>query len=74
MAYLGIGYSGQKASFLREQVNKQIAWLKGDRLPRFFGDDFIVLYDSNTAREFAKKCINSDKDNSIQIYTMEKQN
>ena len=73
MAYLGIGYSGQKKSFLRQQVKKQINWLKGDRLPRFFGDDFIVLYDSNTAREFAKKCVDTDKDDAIQIYSMERQ-
>jgi hypothetical protein len=71
MAYLGIGYSGEKKSFLREQVNNRIDWLKGDRLPRFFGDDFIVLYDSNTAREFAKKCIDADGEDAIQIYTMD---
>ena len=73
MAYLGIGYSGPEASFLREQVNKQIDWLKGDRLPRFYGDDFIVLYDSNTAREFARKCIMADINDAVHIYTMEKQ-
>jgi len=71
MAYLGIGYSGEKESFLRDQVNKRIDWLKGDRLPRFFGDDFIVLYDSNTAREFAKKCIDADDEDTIQLYTMD---
>lgn len=71
MAYLGIGYSGEKESFLRDQVNKRIDWLKGDRLPRFFGDDFIVLYDSNTAREFAKKCIDADDEDAIQLYTMD---
>ncbi len=73
MAYLGIGYSGPEASFLREQVNKQIDWLKGDRLPRFYGDDFIVLYDSNTAREFAKKCKKADQNDALHIYTMENQ-
>jgi hypothetical protein len=71
MAYLGIGYSGPEKAFLREQVNKQIDWLKSDRLPRFYGDDFVVLYDSNTAREFAKKCTAAD--NAVHIYTMEKQ-
>ena len=74
MAYLGIGYSGPETSFLREQVNKRSDWLKGDRLPRFYGDDFIVLYDSNTAREFAKKCMAADPHGDIHIYTMEKQN
>lgn len=73
MAYLGIGYSGRNGTFLREQVNKQINWLKGDRLPRFFGDTFVVLYDSNTAREFAKKCSDADTESAVQIYTMEKQ-
>ncbi len=73
MAYLGIGYSGPQNSFLREQVNRQIDWLKGDRLPRFYGDDFIVLYDSNTAREFVKKCRLEDRDNALHVYVMEKQ-
>lgn len=73
MAYLGIGYSGENTSFLRDLVNEQISWLKGDRLPRFFGDSFIVLYDSNTAREFAKKCNDADTEDAIQIYTMDKQ-
>jgi len=73
MAYVGIGYSGPEASFLREQVNRHIDWLKGDRLPRFYGDDFVVLYDSNTAREFAKKCRRADRSNAIHIFTMEKQ-
>ena len=59
--------------FLRDLVNKHIDWLKGDRLPRFFGDDFIVLYDSNTAREFAKKCKEaSDDENVIVVYPMDK--
>jgi len=73
MAYLGIGYSGPEASFLREQVTRHIDWLKGDRLPRFFGDDFVVLYDSNTAREFAKKCSHADRNGAVHIFIMEKQ-
>ena len=73
MAYLGIGYSGPETAFLREQVNLHIDWLKGDRLPRFYGDDFIVLYDSNTAREFAGKCRRADTNSAIHIYTMDKQ-
>jgi hypothetical protein len=73
MTYLGIGYSGPDKLFLRDLVNKHIHWLKGDRLPRFFGDAFIVLYDSNTAREFAKKCKEaSDDENVIVIYPMDK--
>lgn len=73
MAYLGIGYSGSEKTFMRDQVNNHINWLKSDRLPRFYGDDFVVLYDSNTAREFAKKCKSADAENAVHIYTMEKQ-
>lgn len=73
MAYLGIGYSGQDTSFLRDLVNKHINWLKGDRLPRFFGDCFLILYDSNTAREFAKKCKDAAAgDENITFFTMDK--
>jgi len=72
MSYLGIGYTGSNQSFLREEVNKYIDWLKGDRLPRFFGDSFLVLYDSNTAREFAKKCKKDSDKSTIIIYHMER--
>jgi hypothetical protein len=72
VAYLGIGYSGSDSSFLREQVNIHLNWLKGDRLPRFFGDSFLVLYDSNTAREFARKIRQTATDNSITVYPMER--
>ena len=72
MAYLGIGYSGSDESFLRDLVSEHINWLKGDRLPRFFGDAFIVLYDSNTAREFAKKCKDAAEPGSITIYPMDR--
>ncbi|MBD3346300.1 MAG: hypothetical protein GF401_14690 [Chitinivibrionales bacterium] len=72
MAYIGIGYSGEDSGFLRNQVDKHIQWLKGDRLPRFFGERFLVLYDSNTAREFAKKCIDAAEENSITTYPMER--
>lgn len=73
MAYLGIGYSGTDTSFLHNQVTKEISWLKGDRLPHLYGNDFLVLFDSNTAREFAKKCREADTSGSIHIYTMDKQ-
>ena len=73
MAYLGIGYSGSDPLFLRDLVNKHICWLKGDRLPRFFGDGFLILYDSNTAREFAKKCKEAAPDSTaVAFFTMEK--
>ena len=72
MAYIGVGYTGQNSGFLREFVGEHARWLKGDRLPRFFGDGFIVLYDSNTAREFAKKCLDAAEENSISIYPMKR--
>ena len=73
MAYIGIGYSGTDASFLHTQVDNEINWLKGDRLPRFYGNDFMLLYDSNTAREFAKKCLAADSSGTVHIYTMDRQ-
>jgi hypothetical protein len=72
MAYIGIGYSGEQTVFLRDLVNRHSAWLRGDRVPRFFGDAFVVLYDSNTAREFAKKCKDTAEKDSITIYPMER--
>jgi hypothetical protein len=72
MAYLGIGYSGGKKTFLTDLTNEHQDWLKGDRLPRFFGDSFLVMYDSNTAREFAKKCKDADADNGVVVYPMDR--
>jgi len=72
MAYIGIGYSGEQEGFLRELTGRHMAWLKGDRVPRFYGDGFVVLYDSNTAREFARKCREAAEKNSIAIYPMER--
>jgi hypothetical protein len=70
MSYIGIGYCGNDSLFLRNLVDKNIKWLKGDRMPRFFGDRFIILYDSNTAREFAHKCEIAAEKNDISIYPM----
>ncbi|MDD5673256.1 MAG: hypothetical protein PHC61_03765 [Chitinivibrionales bacterium] len=70
MAYLGIGFSGKDPSFLHAQVEKYSDWLKGDRQPHFFGDCFVVLYDSNTAREFVKKCSSETDEDSITVYSM----
>ncbi len=71
MAYIGIGYSGQDNSFLRNQVDKYLSWLQGDRRPYFFGDGFVVLYDSNTAREFARKCVDEAGAGHITLYPMD---
>jgi hypothetical protein len=70
MAYIGIGYCGDDSPFLRNQVDINRKWLKGDRLPRFYGDCFVVLYDSNTAREFARKCEIAAGKNEICVYPM----
>jgi hypothetical protein len=72
MSHLGIGYSGPKKGFLADLVNENKAWLRGDRNPRFFGDSFLVMYDSNTAREFAKRCMDADTENGIAVYPMER--
>jgi hypothetical protein len=71
MAYIGIGYSGSEPGVLRSLVERHMAWLKGDRAPRLFGDDFVVLYDSNTAREFAHKCMAAAPQDSIRVYPMD---
>jgi hypothetical protein len=71
MAYIGIGYSGQDSSFLRNQVDRHLSWLQGDRRPHFYGDGFVVLYDSNTAREFAKKCADDAGTGQISVYPMD---
>jgi hypothetical protein len=71
MAYLGIGYRGTD-TFLKKMVDSNSAWLRGDRTPRFFGDNFLVLYDSNTAREFASRCLKAAPENAIAIYPMDR--
>jgi hypothetical protein len=72
VAYVGIGYSGPDDSFLHEQVDKHIEWLRADRLPRFYGGRFLVLYDSNTAREFVKKCRKAAGDGALTVYPMDR--
>ena len=68
MTYIGIGYTGNDPSFLRDIVERNLAWLKGDRLPRFFGDHFLMLYDSNTAREFVRKCRAELREGKLHVY------
>lgn len=70
MAYVGVGYSGGDDHFLEKLVDEHRDWLQGDRLPRFFGERFIVLYDSNTAREFVKKCREAADPNTLTVYPM----
>jgi hypothetical protein len=72
MAYIGIGYTGDDPKFLRRLAEEHIAWLKADRMPRFFGDAFVVLYDSNTAREFVSMCRRQAPKASLCVYPMER--
>lgn len=72
MAYIGIGYYGDDPEFLTRFVEMNGQWLQGDRQPKFFGKCFIVFYDSNTAREFIKKCLAVAPADSVSIYPMEK--
>lgn len=72
MAYIGIGYSGDDQEFLTDFVERNLQWLQGDRQPKFFGKSFVVFYDSNTAREFIKKCLAATSADTISIYPMEK--
>jgi hypothetical protein len=72
MAYIGIGYSGHTKGFLQDLANQHMQWLKADRLPHFYGDSFVVMYDSNTAREFAKKAKLAAEKNTITVYPMKK--
>ena len=70
MAYIGIGFTGESTAFLRDQVNQHMSWLKGDRLPHFFGDRFLIMYDSNTAREFVKKVQKLAGADELTVYPM----
>ena len=72
MSYIGIGYSGNDSDFLQDLVNQHRAWLRGDRQPKFFGKCFLIMYDSNTAREFARKCLAAAPQDTISIFPMEK--
>jgi len=72
MAYIGIGFSGEDDDFLREVVRQNHAWLSGDRVPRFYGDRFLVMYDTITAREFAKVCLGLAPEKTVTVYPMER--
>ena len=70
MAWLGICYDGPDSEFLPSTIEKHKQWLKGDRIPRIFGKHFIVIYDSNTAREFVKKIKSELEQGKIVVYTI----
>ncbi len=68
MAYIGIGYSGADPLLFQTILEKHKSWLEGDRQIKSFGDSFIILYDSNTAREFAHKCLVEAPQDTISLY------
>lgn len=70
MAWVGICYEGDDAEFLTSMVDKYRSWLSGDRLPRMFGKNFILIYDSNTAREFLKKIKGDLEKGKIIVYSI----
>lgn len=70
MAWLGVCYEGEQNDFLPEVVREHEDWLKGDRMPRMYGSNFFVIYDSNTAREFIKKIKNKLAGGRIVVYTI----
>lgn len=70
MAWIGVCYEGEDSGFLPSMVEKYQPWLKGDRIPRMFGENFIVIYDSNIAREFLKKIKTELKTGNIIAYTI----
>lgn len=70
MAWLGICYEGGDNEFLPEAVKRHNAWLSGDRVPRLYGKNFIVIYDSNTAREFVKKLTKEIVTGKLVVYTI----
>lgn len=70
MAWLGICYEGEEANFLPRVVEENHEWLKNDRIPRVYGSHFVLIYDSNTAREFLKKIKSQLKTGKITVYTV----
>jgi hypothetical protein len=72
MSYIGIGYNGDDERLLSSLAQEHMPWLRGDRVPRFFGDRFVVLYDSNTAREFVKKCRARAGKSALTVFHMER--
>ena len=70
MAWLGICYEGYDEEFLSSAVARHQSWLKGERTPRMYGKNFIVIYDSNTAREFVKKIKKELHSGKMIVYTI----
>lgn len=70
MAWLGICYEGADGEFLPAALRKHEAWLSGDRIPKLYGNNFVVIYDSNTARELIKKLTAELITGRIVVYTI----
>lgn len=73
MAYIGIGYNGNIEGYLKSFFDNEKDWISGERKPRFFGDSFVVLFDSNTSREIIKKISEDAPTDSISIFPMGKE-
>lgn len=73
MAYIGIGYNGNIEGYLKSFFDRENDWIIGERKPRFFGESFVVLFDSNTSREIIKKISKEAPYNSISIFPMGKE-
>lgn len=73
MAYIGIGYSGHIEGYLKSFFERENEWIYSERKPRFFGDSFVVLFDSNTSREIIKKISTDAPKDSIMIFPMGKE-
>lgn len=70
MAYIGIGYSGTKEGALTAFFEQNSEWIHGERRPRFFGKEFVILFDSNTTREIVKKINMELGEESIAVFTI----
>lgn len=73
MTYIGIGYTGNTEGYLNSFFEKEKEWISGERKPRFFGDSFVVLFDSNTSREIIKQISQDAPKGSISIFPMGKE-
>jgi len=70
MAYIGIGYSGKEDGALTAFFDRNREWVHGERRPRFFGSDFVILFDSNTTREIVKKLNTELGSDTIAVFTI----
>jgi len=70
MAYIGIGYSGKEENALTAFFDRNREWIHGERRPRFFGSNFVILFDSNTTREIVRKLHTEFGSQEISVFTI----